>query len=152
MTNAMIFSSVTARFGLPLLFAGQAQKEVFVNEAHALTDSLLHCAIERETAIPPGTPLDGTAWLIAAGAAGEWLGKDGAIACRQAGNWLYVMPRAGMQVRDLSNGQVRYFLDQWNVAATPVEPIGGPVIDIEARAAILGLTKALRIAGILPSS
>jgi hypothetical protein len=151
MSNPIIFPSVSPRFGLPLLFAGQAQKEFSVNEAHALTDALLHCAIEGEVPDPPATPVDGTAWLIGAVATGEWSGHDGSIACRQGANWLYVTPRDGMRVLDRSSGQIRMFLGTWKIAAIPAPLIGGSVVDSEARAAILQLIGALRTAGVLPT-
>lgn len=151
MSNPIIFPGATPRFGLPSLFSGQAQKEAFVNEAHALTDALLHCAVEGEATSPPAAPVEGTAWLIGTGATGEWLGKDGALACRQAGNWLYVDPQDGMQLRDRSTGQISFFLAGWNRAVVPTEPIGGSVVDGEARAAILDLIAALRTSGILPT-
>ncbi|MEO6092192.1 MAG: DUF2793 domain-containing protein [Novosphingobium sp.] len=151
MSNPIIFPGVSPRFGLPLLFAGQAQKEFSVNEAHALTDALLHCAIEGEAAGPPAAPVDGTAWLVGVFASGEWIGQEGSIACRQGGNWLYVTPSDGMRVLDRSTGQMRLFFGTWKIAAVPPQPIGGSVVDSEARAAILQLIGALRIAGVLPA-
>ena len=151
MSNPIIFPSTSPRFGLPLLFAGQAQKEFSVNEAHALTDALLHCAIEGEAATPPVAPIDGTAWLIRAVAAGEWTGQEGSIACRQGGNWLYVTPRDGMRVLDRSTGQLRLYLGSWKITAVPTQPTGGSVVDSEARATILQLIGALRTAGVLPT-
>lgn len=38
MTEPVVFTSASPRFAIPLLFAGQAQKEVFVNEAHLRTE------------------------------------------------------------------------------------------------------------------
>jgi hypothetical protein len=152
MTDPLAFPGVTPRFGLPLLFAGQAQKEFFVNEAHALTDALLWCAIEGEAAAPPTTPLDGTAWLVAAGSTGEWSGRSGSIACRQGGNWLFCQPSAGLRILDRATGQTRIFTVAWKTPSQIAETSGGSVVDAEARGAIVQLIAALRVATVLPSS
>jgi len=150
MSDPFLFDITSPRFGLPLLFAGQAQKEAFVNEAHALADALLHMAIEGEAAAPPETPADGENWLVAASAGGDWAGQDGNLACRQAGNWLFVAPRDGMRLLDRSSGQERRFFGTWRMAAEPVEPTGGSVVDAEARATISQLIVALKATGIFP--
>lgn len=144
------FDSTSPRFALPLLHVGQAQKELFVNEALAIADALLHCTIEGEAGEPPASPEDGENWLVAADATGDWAGQDHALACRQAGNWIFVPPRGGMRVFDLALGQDRFFADTWQNATTPMEPLGGTTVDSEARAAIVELIAALRAAGILP--
>jgi len=151
MSDPLLFESASPRFGLPLLYAGQSQKEAFVNEAHALADALLHCAIEGAAAAPPATPVEGSNWLVGTSATGAWAGRDGAIACRQAGNWLFVAPRDGMRVLDRSTGQELRYSGGWSVAVVPAEPTGGAVIDAEARTAIAGLVTALRVAGIFPA-
>ena len=152
MSDPLLFESASPRFGFPLLYAGQSQKEAFVNEAHALADALLHCAIEEEASAPPGTPVEGSNWLVGSGATGDWVGHDGAIACRQAGNWIFVEPRDGMRVLDRSTGQELRYFGGWNAPTVPGEPSGGSIVDAEARTAIAGLIAALRVAGILPSS
>lgn len=151
MSDSVIFDSATPRFGLPLLHAGQARKEVFVNEALALADSLLHCAVEAESALPPASPQDGQAWLVAAEAIGEWAGRDGALACRQAGAWIFVQPRDGMRIFDRSIGQEWFHFGSWRKADSPVEPLGGMIVDGEARAALGILIAGLRAMGIFPS-
>src|SRR5690606_18685268 len=100
MSDPIVFTTTTARFGLPLLFAGQAQKEFYVNEAHALTDALLHAACEGEGAAPPASPAAGETWLVAAGATGDWAGQDDALAAFQSGSWLFVQPKEGMRLFD----------------------------------------------------
>jgi hypothetical protein len=152
MTDPILFPSVTPRLGLPLLFAGQAQKEIFVNEAHSLVDALLHCVVEGRSAVPPANPADGTAWIVGTGASGQWAGHDSEIACRQSGNWLFATPVAGMRAFDKSVHQSHYFLGSWIIATPPVEPTGGSVVDAEARAAIVELVAALRSATVLPLS
>lgn len=152
MPDPVVFTSATPRHALPLLFAGQSQKEAFVNEAHALTDALLHPAIEGEASDPPAEPVEGECWLVGSAASGEWNGEDGKLACREAGNWLFVAPCDGLSVLDKSSGQQLRFCDGWQVAEPPAEPTGGATEDAEARAAIVGLIDALRVAGVFATA
>ena len=152
MSDPLVFDTLSPRFGLPLLFAGQAQKEAFVNEAHALTDALLHCAIEGTASTAPSTPANGAIWLVGASPTGAWAGQAGKIACRQAGNWLFVAPLDGMRILDKSNGQDKLYRGAWQSPAAPAAPSGGSTIDVEARAAIDALVAALRQTGIFPQA
>ena len=63
MPDPVTFDSASARFGLPFLYSGQAQKEVFVNEAFATTDTLLHCKVEDEAGSPPRPRKGRPGWL-----------------------------------------------------------------------------------------
>lgn len=148
MPDPVTFTSTTPRYGLPLLFAGQAQKELTVNEAHALADALLHPSIEGVAAEPPPDPADGECWLVGIGATGEWASADGKLACWQLGNWLFLAPRDGMSLLDRSTGQQLRFLGGWQIAEPPAEPAGGATVDAEARAAVADLIDALRTAGV----
>lgn len=152
MSDPFSFDSRTPRFGLPYLFAGQAQKEGFVNELAARVDALLHGAIEAEAATPPASPVEGSCWLIAANPTGLWAGKAGGIAAYQSGNWLFFEPRDGMRLLNRSTGQELRFSGQWQVPPVQTAPSGGAVIDTEARAALASLIAALSIAGILTAS
>jgi hypothetical protein len=152
MSDSFLFDTVSPRYGLPLLFAGQAQKEAFVNEAHSLADALLHCAIEGEASDPPTAPENGGNWLVGSAATGEWAGQDGMLACRQSGNWIFVAPRDGMRLLDRSTGQDRRYFGGWKIAEAIGEPIGGSSVDAEARAAISQLIAALKAAGIYPDA
>ncbi|MXO61083.1 DUF2793 domain-containing protein [Altererythrobacter salegens] len=129
--------------------AGQAQKEFYVNEAHALTDALLHAACEGEAVSPPATPADGEAWLVGIGADGDWTGEDGKLATWQAGSWLFAAPNDGMRLFDRSTGQVILYAGGWQRPAAPAVPAGGTTVDDEARAAISSLITALISGGIL---
>jgi len=150
--TASLFDSRTARLDLPLLFAGQAQKEVFVNEALLRLDALLGCAIEGEIATPPADPEDGKAWLVGGGASGEWAGHDGKIAARQAGQWLMAEPRDGMRIFNRATGQMLFRNVGWQAPDRPAMAEGGATVDAEARAAIVALTAALTEAGIFSST
>ncbi len=149
MTDPISFTSASPRFALPFLFAAQAQKEFFVNEALARIDGLLHTAIEGETNTPPTTPQDGQSWIVGSAPTGAWAGQAGKLACRQSGNWLFAAPTSGMRIYDAATGQQLIFDGAWQRAAPVTAPIGGTTVDTQARTAIAGLISALVAAGIL---
>ncbi|HEX4847498.1 MAG TPA: DUF2793 domain-containing protein, partial [Novosphingobium sp.] len=120
-----LFDSRTVRLELPLLFAGQSQKENYVNEIAARIDALLHGAIEAEANSPPTSPADGACWLVGSSPTGDWTGKAGKIAARQAGNWLFFTPRDGMVLLNRSTGQQVRFVAGWQAPARPTAPTGG---------------------------
>ena len=151
MSDPYTFDSRSPRFGLPLLFSGQAQKEAHVNEAHALTDGLMHCAIEATAEDPPVSPEDGKAWLIGSNPTGEWIDHAGQLALRQGGNWLFVSPSPGMRVFDRSVASFTHYDNGWQIPAEITEPTGGSTVDPQARTAISDLIAALRVAGIFPA-
>lgn len=152
MSDPISFDSSSARFELPFLFAGQSQKEGFVNEFAARTDALLHCAIEGEAVTAPATPVDGTSWLVGAGASGDWAGQTGKIAARQSGNWLFFSPQDGMRVLNRASGQQIHYHGSWKIASRPAAPSGGTTTDTQARNAISALIASLTIAGVISAT
>lgn len=149
MSDPLALDGATARLAMPLLFTGQAQKEVFVNQALATLDGVCHCAIEGERAVPPPASVDGTAWLVAAAPDGEWAGMAGRIALRQAGQWLFVSACDGMQVLDRSRGQILHRIGgAWQGPRAPDAASGGTVIDVEARRALNALVASLQQWGV----
>lgn len=143
-----LFDSRTPRLDLPLLFAGQSQKEGYVNEIAARLDALMFLAIEGEAGSPPAAPEDGLNWLVGSNPSSAWSGQAGKIAARQAGNWLFVTPIPGMRLLNKASGQEIRYVDQWRIPARPALPSGGTTIDAEARAAIVALLAALDAAGV----
>ncbi|MGH6786105.1 MAG: DUF2793 domain-containing protein [Novosphingobium sp.] len=149
MSDPLAFDPASPRFALPLLYAGQAQKEFYVNQAHALTDALLHCAIEGTANAPPAEPGEGSAWRVGASPTGAWSGQAGKLACRQGGSWLFVAPRDGLRVLDRVTGQDLRYVGTWQNPAAPALPSGGTVVDAEARGAIAAVVACLRAAGLI---
>lgn len=145
-----LFDSRTSRFDLPYLFAGQAQKEGTVNEVTARLDALLHQAIEAQTNTPPATPADGQCWLIGSAPTGDWSGHADQLTAREAGNWLFFLPRDGMRILNRVNGQEMRYHGTWKAPARPTAPTGGATVDAEARTAIAALLTALTDAGVIP--
>ena len=150
MTDPISFTSTSPRFALPLLFAGQSQKEVTVNEALLAADILLHPSIEAVVSSPPATPTLGQCWLVGTSATGTFAGHAHHIAAWSEGGWQFLPPRNGMRVFDLSAGADRLFLgSNWQIVAAPANPTGGSFVDSEARTAIAAILTALTNAGLL---
>ncbi len=151
---------ITARWALPLLVAGQGQKDITHNEALVAIDALMHASVRsRVLATPPLDAEVGACWLVPAGAVGEWLGKTDSIACWTAGGWrFFALPEGGaVRVEDefltirLQNGN--WILEApRNYPVDPVlEPQGGATIDTEARVAITMILDRMRQLGLLSS-
>lgn len=150
MADPIQFPEATARFGLPLLHVAQAQKELFVNEAHALADALLHPVVSGIASAPPENPIDGEAYLVGPNASDLFTGSEDRIAVRQQGQWLYITPVAGMHVYDKAIGADRHFDGGWSSPASLAKPIGGSVIDAEAREIVNQILDLLQNAKLMP--
>ena len=137
----------TTRHKLPLLAVAQAQKEITHNEALVRIDALLHPVVQGELAVPPTlTDADtGKCWLVAASSTGDWAGKTGQIALWIGGAWRFCVPVEGMRTRFQSQGIDRIRSNgTWTTPPVIPNPASGPIVDIEARAAIVSLLVHLR--------
>jgi hypothetical protein len=162
--------SETGRFKLPFILPGQAQKELFHNEALAVIDAALHPAVEGPAlTVPPEAPVEGQSWIIAAQATGAWSGRDGQIATWTQGGWRIIAPPPGMAAWDK---KAAYWI-QWrgtdwsggDVTASSLvisgqqvvgprqpavpSPSGGTVIDEQARAAVTAVIATLKSHGLI---
>ena len=90
--------SDTAKLGLPLVAAAQAQKHITVNESLTRLDALVQLElVSLGATVPPASPAEGEAHAIGAGATGLWSGEDGKVAVFANGGWVFLTPRAGWQ-------------------------------------------------------
>ena len=160
----------TDRFALPLLQPGQAQKEMWHNEAIAALDLLVQpMAVAMAVDTPPATPEAGQAWIVGTAATGAWSGKADHVAGWTGGGWRFVAPVDGMTVWVAADAlAARFTSGAWvlgDVAcarlvvggdrvvgarqAAVADPSGGTVIDIEARAALVAMLGVLRTHGLI---
>ncbi len=149
MPDPISFPSTTPVAGLPLLIAGQAQKEFFVNQALCLLDALHARAVTASQPSPPPGASDSDCYRITAPATGAWAGREDSIAVLIAGGWHFIAPVSGMALFDRSSDCLLVFRSGWKRAQAPALPTGGTVVDVEARAAIVTLVQALRAIGVL---
>ena len=162
--------SASARFHLPFILPGQAQKEMFHNEALTLADALLHPAVEgAAVAAPPVSAEEGQAWLVAGGAGGAWAGRQDSLAVWSGGGWRFAAPVPGMTVWDKAAGYWRHWTGSaWSAGELPAaqilvggvqvvgarqpavpSPSGGTIIDAEARSAVAAVIVALKSHGLI---
>ncbi len=159
----------SARFALPFILPGQAQKELFHNEALAALDMLVHAAVEGAATAPPVDPQDGESWLVEPGGSGAWAAQDDALACFTSGGWRFLVPAEGMMVWDKDAGFSRQWAGSgWSdgtvkVAAVEIggqrvvgsrqpdipNPVGGATNDTEGRAAIAAIIVTLKSHGLI---
>lgn len=149
MTDPIVFPDTTARFGLPLLHVAQAQKEVFLNEALVRVDMLLQPVVQGLADEPPVRPNLGECWIVSTSPVNDFENRANHLACWQQGQWMFIAPHHGMSVFDQGIGAHRRFDDGWTVPTSVERPIGGSLIDIEAREAINAIIDSLQATGTL---
>jgi hypothetical protein len=163
-------TEATARFALPFLMPGQAQKELFHNEALAVLDSVIDASVEGPPQVsPPASPVEGQCWIVASAATDAWSGKDLSLAAWTSGGWRFVVPPAGMGVWNKADALIlRFDGAGWNggeltgsslrIGGVQVvgerlsaiaSPSGGTIIDAEARAAVSAVIAALMSHGLI---
>jgi hypothetical protein len=150
MPEPTLTTARTLRHALPFLFAGQAQKEAFVNEALTRIDALLQPVVLDEATAPPAAPASGDSYLVADPAAGAWAGHERAIASWADTQWLFAVPCEGARVHDAASDSLAVFTAAhgWRRATAPTAPTGGATQDIEARAALAAIVAGLHRLGI----
>jgi hypothetical protein len=162
----------TARHALPLLSAGQAQKEIAHNEALSIVDFMMNPIVESAGAdMPPLSPAVGLAWIVGTAPVEAWSGHANALACSTEGGWRFVAPMAGLHVWRRDTGVFCVFDGSgWNSgivagsqfrvggvqvvgsqSAAISDASGGSIIDIQARAAVSQILSALRVHGLISS-
>lgn len=161
--------TATPRLALPLLEPGQAQKEMFHNEALAMLDLATQAAVlAARVDVPPAAPQPGQCWLVGAAPQGDWVGQANHLAGWTDGGWRFVAPREGMQLwvaadrafavfsqgawyQNQTYGKV--FIEGRQVvgprAPNVPEPTGGVTVDAEARRAIAAVVQTLRLHGLI---
>jgi hypothetical protein len=160
----------TARNQLPLLAAGQAQKEITHNESLTLIDALVSPVVQSiAPASLPVSPQIGQCWIAGAGSSGAWIGKDLAIAIWTTGGWRFVGAYSGLAVWSVADAMmVRFDGAAWikgsenattynvqgvrvlGMRQSPITgPTGGATIDQEARVGLNAVLVALRNHGLI---
>ncbi|MFB2550046.1 DUF2793 domain-containing protein [Ensifer soli] len=100
-------SETTVNLALPYILPSQAQKHVTHNEALQRIDAVAQLAVVASLDAPPSDPAEGSVFSVATGATGLWNGKDGRLAFRQDGAWVFLLPRAGWRGWFLSEERLK---------------------------------------------
>ncbi len=162
--------SATTRLALPFIVPGQAQKELFHNEALQLLDVLVAAVVEGPPSEdPPAAPLVGSCYIVGGSPGGEWSGHAHQLAAYSAGGWRFIAPCEGMSAHVRASGILACFRNGlWELGtmralkveidgqqvvgrrgASIADPVGGRSTDGEARAAIGQILAALREHGLI---
>jgi hypothetical protein len=92
----MVHMTDTPNLALPYILAAQAQKHVTHNEAIRALDCLVQLSVvSRSLTSPPETPDEGSRYIVASGATGDWATQDAKIAAYQDGAWAFYTPKKG---------------------------------------------------------
>lgn len=156
------------RLALPLIAAGQSQKDVTHNEALLALDRLVALAVaSRSLAAPPASPPTGAMYIVPAAGAVAWGHDLGTLVQWQGAGWLAVDVHDGQLALVADEGVMLVHRGGWQALwpvvglsiagrqvlaappATVAAPSGGGTVDTEARACLAALILALQGQGVI---
>lgn len=160
----------TDRLSLPLIMPGQAQKELFHNEALLALDTIVAGVVEGPSRNdPPATAIVGQCFIIGGSPSGDWSGFPDHLATFTSAGWRFIAPTIGLTLLDKSTetyatygssgwqtGQIRgssVLIGGNQVVGPRADPIaapqGGQTVDVEARACTAAILAVLRQHGLI---
>ena len=136
----------TPKLQMPELVVGQAGKELTHNQALAVLDQLAQAVVvDKDLAAPPGSPANGSMYIVAAGATDAWAGQSGKLAywLTTVAAWTFITPADGWSAW-VTDEAVRYErkAGTWVVVATVGGASFAPVVTESTTARTLTLTDA----------
>ncbi|MDH0335205.1 DUF2793 domain-containing protein [Metapseudomonas otitidis] len=78
-----------------------AANQILANTTFALLDQLVQAgAVDKDLSAPPGSPANGSLYIVAASATGAWVGKSGQLAfwLTSVNAWSFITPKEGFLV------------------------------------------------------
>lgn len=163
-------TDMSHRLALPFLIAGQAQKEVWHNEALMRLDYLVQPVIVAHApSSEPASPLPGQCWITGSTPVGLWSGKAAQLACWTSQGWRFAAPFEGLTCWSIADACYwQYGVSTWakgiisgqtvHLAGQQVlttrqpaipNPTGGTTVDNESRVALSSLLATLRNHGLI---
>jgi hypothetical protein len=110
----------TRNLNLPTWDEGNTEPDLVFNQLLLVVDALLKSGVESIETTPPGSPVEGQAWIVGTGATGAWVGHDDDIAISVTGGsgWKFVSPVIGWSIWVVDLSSNYQYLTSW-------EPVGG---------------------------
>lgn len=141
----------TPNIGLPYLVTAQAQKEITHNEALVLIDAVISGLVEEcHVDLPPVSPPIGRCWIVGQNPEDEWDVYPKHLAIATQGGWRFVAPQKNMYRRHRNEGTIFVFDgNDWQLPPEILQPVGGSVVDVEARSVMAELLQLLEDHGVV---
>ena len=146
--------SATSRFGFPFIAADQAQKHVTHNAALDMLDATIGGIVaSATTTAAPGSPVEGEAYIVPAGASGFGDADAGDVAIWTGGAWIASPAFFGRRAVALDTGRAYVFAGSFGWREGEVAGLtSGATLGLAIREATLTLAGAsVTAAGLIPT-
>ncbi|MBC4018117.1 DUF2793 domain-containing protein [Siccirubricoccus deserti] len=119
--------TTTPRLALPYIAVGQAQKELAHSQGLNRLDALVQATVQQVGLnTPPGSPVEGQAWILGTAPTGAWAGWANRLVQRIGGAWQSYAAFTGLVVYDAAT------LTQWGWTGAAWVLVAPRIIDASA--------------------